>query len=479
MPPLRSSILAALCVVQQISAIELDINNVSSIRTASNSLAYGLMSWYHNNATGTAPTAIGTFPAPLYWWEAGAIWGGMIDYWAYSGDDSYINSTTQAILAQVGPDYNFMPPAYYASLGNDDQAFWALASLAALEYGFPVPAGTASSIWLDLPVAVFNSMVPRWDTTQCNGGLRWQIFSNNAGFDYKNTISNGGFFQIAARLARYTGNQTYVDWAEKSWDWMYNIGLISPQYMVFDGTDPKINCTQVDHTAWSYNPAVLLYGTATLYNLTNGTAAWGDRTTGLLTFIEETFFSPYPNATNIMFEYACEPYDSCNNDQDSFKAYLARWMAKSAVLMPSIAPSVTNLLSRSALAAAQSCSGGDNNQTCGPKWYVGGYDGSYGPGQELSALETVQGLLLLANPKDPLHEAQVDIEVLPVTSTFTLMTVAHKPTAGLGGPDTAAPSPTSNMGGYRREGSVTSWLFIPSTLILAFALTGGVLGLVL
>lgn len=80
---------------------------------------------------------------------------------------------------------------------------------------------------------------------------------------------------------------------------MYAIGLISPEYMVFDGTDPKINCSQVDHTAWTYNPAVLLHGTASLYNYTNGSQIWADRTTGLLTFIENTFFSPYPNATNM------------------------------------------------------------------------------------------------------------------------------------------------------------------------------------
>lgn len=48
----------------------------------------------------------------------------MIDYWAYTGDDSYNPTITQALLAQVGPNNNFMPPAYFSSLGNDDQAFW-------------------------------------------------------------------------------------------------------------------------------------------------------------------------------------------------------------------------------------------------------------------------------------------------------------------------------------------------------------------
>ena len=38
------------------------------------------MSSYKNNATDTPVDAIGTLPEPLYWWEAGAVWGGMIDY---------------------------------------------------------------------------------------------------------------------------------------------------------------------------------------------------------------------------------------------------------------------------------------------------------------------------------------------------------------------------------------------------------------
>jgi mannan endo-1,6-alpha-mannosidase len=114
------------------------------------------------------------------------------------------------------------------------------------------------------------------------------------------TISNAAFFQIAARLARYTGDSTYVDWADKTWDWMTGVGLISlPNYFVFDGTDSKINCSQIDHTGWSYNPAMLLYGTATLYNITNGAQIWADRTTGLLGYIEKYFFSPYDNATNM------------------------------------------------------------------------------------------------------------------------------------------------------------------------------------
>ncbi|EME83791.1 glycoside hydrolase family 76 protein, partial [Pseudocercospora fijiensis CIRAD86] len=374
-------------------AVNLDVNNADSIRNAARTLAFGLQSNYHNNASGTPATAVGTLPAPLYWWEAGAVWGAMVDYWAYTGDTSYNAVLTQALLAQVGPDWNYEPPAYYTSLGNDDQAFWALAVLSAEEYGLPFPSGQRVKSWLALAEAVWSRQMSRWNTQACGGGLKWQIFESNKGYNYRNSISNGAFLQISARLARYTGDQKYVQWADQTWEWMSRIGLISPNYQVFDGADDTINCTEIDHTQWTYNPAMLLYATSVMANYTN-TQVWRTRTEGLLTTIENSFFSPFPNATDIMFEPACEPFNTCNNDQFSFKAYLSRWMAKSAVLYPSITDHVRKRLQASSLAATKSCTGGPNKQTCGQKWYVGGDDGAFGVGQELSALETVQSLLL-------------------------------------------------------------------------------------
>jgi len=68
--------------LQIMSSLSLDLtNHEESIRNASATIAYGLMSWYTNNQSTTAPTAVGTMPEPLYWWEAGAVWGGMVDYW--------------------------------------------------------------------------------------------------------------------------------------------------------------------------------------------------------------------------------------------------------------------------------------------------------------------------------------------------------------------------------------------------------------
>lgn len=194
------------------------------------------------------------------------MFGALIDYWYYTGDDTYNAITTQAMIHQIG-DYNaFMPPNQTKTLGNDDQAFWGMAALSAAENKFPDPPDSSPS-WLSLAQAVFNTQAARWDDSTCGGGLRWQIFSFNNGYNYKNTISNGCFFNIAARLAKYTGNQTYADWAEKAWDWELSVGLMSKDYHYFDGSDDKINCSSVNHIQWTYNAGVHMYGAAAMWNM--------------------------------------------------------------------------------------------------------------------------------------------------------------------------------------------------------------------
>jgi mannan endo-1,6-alpha-mannosidase len=277
--------------------------------------------------------------------------------------------------------------------GNDDQAFWGLALMSALENQFPDPPSSQPQ-WLPLLETLFDNQALRWDVTSCGGGLKWQIYPENAyGYDYKNSISNGAFFQLAARLARYTGYQKYVAWAEKTWNWCRSVNLIADNYDVYDGTDDKLDCRELDHTRWSYNVAVFLEGAAALYSLT-GLEVWAERTSGLLD-ASTAFFSPNVDSTNVMYEPGCEPYGTCNVDQQSFKAYLARWLAKTAVLAPFTAPAIRPMLETSAQGAAASCSGGLDGVTCGSKWYTGNWDGTWGVGQQLSALEVVQALLAI------------------------------------------------------------------------------------
>lgn len=113
----------------------------------------------------------------------------MINYWYYTDDTTYNEIVKQGMLHQAGPEFDFMPSNQSKTLGNDDQAFWGMAAMRAAETGLEDPLAGQPG-WLALAQAVFNTQTPRWDMT-CGGGLRWQIFPFNVGYNYKNSISNG------------------------------------------------------------------------------------------------------------------------------------------------------------------------------------------------------------------------------------------------------------------------------------------------
>lgn len=227
------------------------------------------MEYYHGDEPGQTP---GILPGPppdgdYYWWQGGALWGTMIDYWHFTGDKTYNEMTKYAMVFQAGSPQNcYMPPNWTASLGNDDQGFWGMSAMLAAEVNFEDPKEDEPQ-WLALAQAVFNTQAApdRHDET-CGGGLRWQIPFSNTGYDYKNTIANGIFFNLGARLARYTKNTTYSDWAEKTWDWLEGVGFMDPEYNIYDGGHVDKNCTDVYKAQFSYNAAVMMQGAAFMYN---------------------------------------------------------------------------------------------------------------------------------------------------------------------------------------------------------------------
>ncbi|KAJ5305832.1 hypothetical protein N7508_004847 [Penicillium antarcticum] len=365
------------------ASIDLDINDEASIKAAAKTAATGMLKYYTGNQPGDVP---GNIPDPYYWWEAGAMFGAMVEYWYYTGDTTWNEITTQALLWQVGDENNFMPQNQTLSLGNDDQIFWGFAAMSAAELKYPDPPADQPQ-WLELAENTFNSQATRWDMATCGGGLHWQIFEYNGGYSYKNTISNGGFFNVATRLARYTGNQTFVEWADKVWDWTEALGLISEDYLIHDGADSDGNCSEINLLQHAYLPAVYLHGAANMYNITNGSEIWKTRIEGIIRGLR-TFF---PNGEDIMVE-PCER-GKCDLNSRSFKSYLARFMAATIPLAPFTDGLLKFKIRGSAKAAAKQCNGPDN--ACGLRWTEGTkYDGSTGIGEQMAALEIFKANLV-------------------------------------------------------------------------------------
>jgi mannan endo-1,6-alpha-mannosidase len=299
--------------------------------------------------------------------------------------------------------------------------------------------------------AVFNEQASRWDAAQCGGGLRWQIFSFNNGYNYKNVAANGGLFLLAARLGRYTGNQTYIDWAEKEWDWFSNSVLYdNTTNQINDGTSIDQNCTQADHTQWSYNYGFFIGGLAFMYNQT-GDPKWLTPLEGILKATYTRFF-PVSMGPDIAVEITCQPTGNCNNDALTFRGFLLRWMSFAAQLVPQLADGIWPYLSASGIGAAGQCSGGDTGQICGIEWNTTVWDGTYGPGQQMSALAAVGANMLKVKA------------LAPPFTTKTGGTSVSDPSAGTNGDNTGQlpeiytnPISTSDRAG---AGIVTALLLV-------------------
>ncbi|GKT40515.1 mannan endo-1,6-alpha-mannosidase DCW1 [Colletotrichum spaethianum] len=415
---------AALLLLSNVAsaAAELEINTRDNIVESSRSLAKDVMTFYHGEEPGNIP---GILPGPPtfdngdYWWYQGAsLWATYLDYWHLIGDDSYADTTSKGMLHQTGPNNDYMPPNFTASLGNDDQCFWGTAALTAAEYDFPNVNGKAT--WIDLAKAVWNTQASpdRQDET-CNGGLRWQVPWSNAGYEYKQirrtmteliaAASNACFFNMGARLARFTGNTTYSEWAEKTWDWLSGVGLIdSETWAVYDGTHVETNCTEVNKVQWSYNAAMLIQGAAFMYNNTNGSEIWRERVEKLSGSLLTTFF---PNGT--AYEVACERHKGvCPHDALWYKGYVHRWLSSATQLAPFIADKVLPILKSSTEAAVKQCVAGKSGlaNQCGFYWTDGVFsdpqttDNTTGAGEAVSVLAAVSNLLI-SDANVPVTEA--------------------------------------------------------------------------
>lgn len=375
--------------VTRSGAIDLDLSSRDSICDAAALIQDGVLDYYEGTRYGGA---VGMFVYPYYWWQAGHAFGALIDTWYLCGNDTYEQLIHDALMHQTGEGNDYMPKNQTMTEGNDDQGFWGLTVMAAAERNFTAPQDGPD--WLALTQAVYNTMWERWDMEHCGGGLRWQIFTWNSGYNYKNTISTACLFNLAGRLARFTRNDTYVETAQTAYDWLVDIGFIvdsNGMARVYDGADIAENCTDIVHIEWTYNVGIMIGGAAYLYNFTEE-QYWLDVTAHLVEGAKVFF------RDGIMYERACQDGDNCNNDQRFFKGVFARCLGLTALLVPDLYDDIMPLLDTSASAAAQSCVGGIDGHTCGLNWEYDGWDGYYGLGEQVSALETIQSHLTPISP---------------------------------------------------------------------------------
>ncbi|KAF1978915.1 glycoside hydrolase [Bimuria novae-zelandiae CBS 107.79] len=277
-------------------------------------------------------------PQPFWWWQSGIVTNALLTYGFVTHDTQYLELTKNTLLSQATPANDFMTG--FAS-GNDDQAWWALSALTGAENNVPEPADAPT--FLSLAQNVFNEQKARWDTATCGGGMQFKVNPalGERGAGYKSTIANGLFFQLAARLGKFTGDAEALAWAEKSYDWVTSVGFIDGEFNVHDGVDDGTACKEVNQDMWSYNVGAFLYGAAVM-SQQSGEAKWRERTQGLLGATKRNFVRD-----GELRETLCEGPEArqpCSLDQVSFKGILARWLGATAVVMPELKDDIAAVL---------------------------------------------------------------------------------------------------------------------------------------
>ncbi|KAM5377561.1 hypothetical protein ACJZ2D_004930 [Fusarium nematophilum] len=345
-----------LVVAHSLPVHSLDLDSRDDILKSSKNLAAQLIQFYDGNATGQTPGLLPEVTAGsngssdgYYWWQSGVFMSTYIDYWHLTGDETYNDIVMQGVMHQIGDKGDFMPANHTNDMGNDDQAVWAMGALTAAEYGFPdTPADDPE--WIDLAVAVFDEQAERWDMEEeedtCNGGLRWQIPMFNRGYDFKSSTSSIFFQALAARLARFTGNETYAEYADKAWEWMYDTEFINHEtWQVNGGAQVEANCTDLIRWVASAGSTGLTMGAAFMYNYTDGSSTWKTRVEKLLDPVLDAFFKK----DGSFIEAAC-PNDRqhCPRDFVTYKALSFRWLAVTSQVAPFAADSILTALQKAA-----------------------------------------------------------------------------------------------------------------------------------
>jgi predicted alpha-1,6-mannanase (GH76 family) len=234
------------------------------------------------------------------WWNAANALTAVIRYAQHTGDSGYTPVlTTTFRRAQLGhPEF--------VNRFFDDNGWWGLAWVAAYDL-------TGERAYLEAARTIFARNLSGWDRV-CGGGLWW-----NTKRTYKNAITNELFITLAAQLHQRTpGDQEYLSWALRDWEWLTGRALIGPGGLVNDGLTAA--CQNNDGTTWTYNQGVILGGLAALFEIT------GDR--AYLTQGESIASAAIRQLTShgILAE-PCEPaVAGCNGDQAQFKGIFARYL---------------------------------------------------------------------------------------------------------------------------------------------------------
>jgi predicted alpha-1,6-mannanase (GH76 family) len=238
------------------------------------------------------------------WWRGANMLEVAIDFSRELGDAKYLDTIDNTF--EKNKSGNFINEYY------DDEGWWALAWVRAYDL-------THDAKYLSMAKVIFEDIKASWDPSHCGGGVYWKKDT-----DAKTSISNELFIVLAARLHLRTpgdaGPGSYLDWAQRSWNWFEASGLIGENHQVIDGLDFD-TCGPGWDAAFTYNQGVILGALVDLWRAT-GDASLLETATK----IADATLELQTNADGVLIEAECDP--KCGGgDGTTFKGVFARNVA--------------------------------------------------------------------------------------------------------------------------------------------------------
>ncbi len=244
----------------------------------------------------------GTWTAGYRWTFANDVEATQASY-ARSGGENHLDIAVTSFDKGKADNFEGEP-------GYDDELWWAHTWIRAYEL-----SGDVS--YLNASRAIFADATKGWAPAVCGGGVWWQKRAV-----YKNAITNELFLVVAAALHNHMANDagpgSYLDWAQKEWQWFSASGLINGSNLINDGLGD--DCKNNGQTTWTYNQGVILGALVELYKAT-GDATLLARAESLADASTSTLVD-----ANGVFRETCG--GACNGDQVSFKGIYLRNLAR-------------------------------------------------------------------------------------------------------------------------------------------------------
>jgi hypothetical protein len=191
--------------------------------------------YFGSNSTGTWDYCDKDYCGQNCFWQTANALEALINFISWSGDRSY-----ESAIPVV-----FKAAQQKLSAGgwkNDDQLWWCLAYARTYEH-------TRNMTYLNAAVSIWQKVQQNWDD-KCGGGVYWDNQK-----DYKNAVTNEQFLSASTTLYRLTNDSTYLEWAQKEWNWFESTGgrveVYARQYTDVTSRAP---CTQTGFSLCRSHP---------------------------------------------------------------------------------------------------------------------------------------------------------------------------------------------------------------------------------